>query len=74
MESRTGLQDAFLNEARRARVPLTVFLTTGFQQRGTIVAYDGYTLLLHFEGRQHLIYKHAVSTIVPSRPIEMPRD
>ena len=42
METRTGLQDVFLNEARRGRVPLTVFLTNGFQQRGTIIAYDGY--------------------------------
>ena len=45
METRTGLQDVFLNEARRGRVPLTVFLTNGFQQRGTIIAYDGLCVL-----------------------------
>ena len=74
METRTGLQDTFLNEARKVRMPLTVFLTNGFQQRGTIVSYDGYTLLLSFEGKQYLIYKHAVSTIVPQRALEMPRE
>ena len=74
MENRTSLQDIFLNEARRDKTPLTVFLTNGFQQRGVITAFDGYTILLHFEGKQHLIYKHAVSTIVPQKGIEMPRD
>ena len=56
METRTGLQDTFLNEARRLRMPLTVFMTNGFQQRGTVVSYDGYTVLLVNENRQYLIY------------------
>ena len=70
MENRTSLQDTILNQARRGRVPVTVFMTNGFQQRGTITAFDGYTILLHNEGRQYLLYKHAVSTICPLRPIE----
>ena len=73
METRTGLQDTFLNEARRLRMPLTVFMTNGFQQRGTVMSYDGYTVLLVNENRQYLIYKHAISTIVPMRQIEFPK-
>lgn len=71
MENRTSLQDTFLNRARRSRMPVTVFMTNGFQQRGTILSYDGYTILLSNEGRQYLLYKHAVSTISPLRPLEM---
>lgn len=73
METRTSLQDAFLNEARRMRMPLTVFMTNGFQQKGTVVSFDGYTVLLVHENRQYLIYKHAISTIVPMRMLEMPQ-
>ena len=71
MENRNTLQDTFLNEARRERMPLTVFLTNGFQQRGSIVAFDGFTVLLQFEGRQYLVYKHAISTIIPQRPLRV---
>ncbi len=67
MESKSTLQDHFLNEARRERMPLTVFLTNGFQQRGIITAFDGFTVLLAYEGKQYLVYKHAISTIVPQR-------
>lgn len=71
MENRTSLQDTFLNRARRSRTPVTVFMTNGFQQRGTVAAFDGYTILLHNEGRQYLLYKSAVSTICPLRNIEL---
>lgn len=71
MENRTSLQDTFLNQARRSRMPVTVFMTNGFQQKGSVTAFDGYTILLHNEGRQYLLYKHAVSTICPLRSIEM---
>ncbi|MCI5615817.1 MAG: RNA chaperone Hfq [Clostridia bacterium] len=71
MENRSTLQDTFLNEARRERMPLTVFLTNGFQQRGSIVAFDGFTVLLQYEGRQYLVYKHAISTIIPQRPLRV---
>ncbi len=66
---KSNLQDTFLNEARKERMPLTVFLTNGFQQRGTVTAFDGYTVLLVFEGKQYLIYKHAISTIIPQRSL-----
>ena len=74
MESKTGLQETFLNEARRQKTPLTVFMTNGFQQRGVISAFDGYTLLLHNEGKQYFVYKHAVSTIVPQKNVVIPRE
>lgn len=69
MEKRTSLQDVFLNELRREKVSVTVFLTNGFQQRGTVISFDGYTVMLMFEGKQYLIYKHAISTIVPQRSV-----
>jgi len=74
MNVKMNLQDVFLNEARKERVPLTVFLTNGFQQRGVITAFDGYTIMLLFEGKQYLIYKHAVSTIIPQKMIELTQD
>ena len=69
METRTSMQDTFLNEARKSRVPVTIFMTNGFQQRGVVMSYDGYTVLVVNEGIQHLIYKAAISTIVPQRTV-----
>lgn len=74
MESKLVLQEMFLNEARRQKTPVTVFMTNGFQQRGTVAAFDGYTILMHNEGKQYFIYKHAVSTIVPQKNIDIPRE
>jgi len=71
MEHKCNLQDTFLNEARKERMPLTVFLTNGFQQRGTVAAFDGYTVLLMSEGKQYLIYQHAISTIIPQRSLRI---
>ncbi len=71
MENKTSLQDQFLNNARKEKMPLTIFLTNGFQQRGTVTAFDGYTVMLWFEGKQHLIYKHAISTIIPQKCLSM---
>ena len=65
------LQDIFLAGARRDRIPLTVFLVNGFQLRGTITGFDSFTVVLDSDSRQSLIYKHAISTITPSRPVDM---
>ena len=65
----TSLQDNFLNMARKERMPVTVFLTNGFQIRGLVKAFDNYTVVLDSEGKQQLIYKHALSTIVPLHPL-----
>ena len=69
-ENRSALQDQFLNALRVQRVPVTLFLVNGFQQRGVVSSFDGFTLLLLSEGKQYLIYKHAISTIVPQPKVE----
>lgn len=66
-----NLQDVFLNHARKENVPLTVFLTNGFQMRGTVRSFDSYTVLLDCDGKGSLIYKHAISTITPGRNIPL---
>lgn len=67
--SQVNLQDTFLNIARQEKIGLTVFLINGFQLKGTVVSFDNFTVALDSEGKQQLIYKHAISTIVPIRPI-----
>ena len=71
MKKNTNLQDAFLTLARRQDVPLTVFLVNGFQMRGTVRGFDPFTVVLDSEGKQQLIYKHAISTIVPLRAVDL---
>lgn len=66
-----NLQEAFLNEARRRSVPVTVFLVNGFQMKGVIAGFDGFTVSLMCDGRQQLIYKHAISTVSPARRMEL---
>ena len=66
MQRTETYQDVFLNQARRERTPLTVFLVNGFQMRGVITGFDPFVIVLFSEGRQQMIYKHAVSTITPS--------
>lgn len=74
MQKTQNLQDAFLNQVRRDRTNLTVFLMNGFQMHGVIRGYDGFTVVLDSDGRQQLIYKHAISTIIPPRPVELGSD
>ena len=64
-----NMQDVFLNSLRKNSTYVTVFLTNGFQLKGVIKSYDNYTVLLESEGKQQLIYKHAISTYVPSKPV-----
>ena len=66
-----NLQDRFLNQARKDRTMLTLFLMNGFQLRGTIVSFDQFAVLVLSDGRQNLIYKHAISTIQPSDGMRM---
>ena len=64
-----NLQDRYLNQARRDKTPLTLFLINGYQLRGTILSFDQFAVLLLSEGKQNLIYKHAISTIQPAEPL-----
>ena len=65
------IQDRFLARARRGECPVTLFLMNGFQMRGTIAAFDSFTVVLQSEGRQNLIYKHAISTVCPIHPLDI---
>ncbi len=71
MQRNNDLQELLLSRARRNRVPVTLFLMNGFQLRGVITGYDAFVVMVNTEGRQQLIYKHAISTIVPFRPVEL---
>ena len=65
------LQDLFLNELRKERQLATVFLMNGFQMKGVITGFDSFVVTLVSEGRQQMIYKHAISTVVPGRPVRI---
>ena len=69
MKTQTNLQDVFLNQVRKDKQAITIFLLSGFQIRGLVTGFDNYTVVLDCEGKQELIYKHAISTIIPTRPI-----
>ena len=66
-----NLQDRFLNQARKDRTMLTLFLMNGFQLRGTILSFDQFAVLVCSDGKQNLIYKHDISTIQPAEPVKM---
>ena len=64
-------QDVFLNQARKDRTMLTVFLMNGFQMRGVITGFDSFVVILESDGKQQMLYKHAISTIVPIAAIDL---
>lgn len=66
------LQDAYLAEVRRQAVPVTIYLVNGFQLRGVVKGFDPFTIVLEYDKKAHLIYKHAVSTISPAGPVASP--
>ena len=71
MQKPQNLQDSFLNQARRERLTVTVFLVNGFQMRGLIRGFDPFVVIVETEGRQQMIYKHAISTVVPARTLAL---
>ena len=70
MNETMNLQDAILKEVRRDRVPVTLFLMNGFQLRGVITGYDSFVVVLVTDGRQQMIYKHAIYTLAPMKPLK----
>lgn len=74
MQKQENYQDTFLNQARKDHTPLTVFLMNGFQMRGVITGFDAFVILLLSDGKQQMIYKHAVSTIQPAVPIRFQQE
>ena len=71
MQKTNNLQDIFLAQARRERRTVTLFLMNGFQMRGVITGFDAFAVVLDSDGKQQLIYKHAISTIAPLRPVDL---
>ena len=68
--SELNLQDAVLNELRREKIPVTLFLMNGFQLRGIITGFDSFVVVLVTDGKQQMIYKHAISTLAPIKPLK----
>lgn len=65
------LQNAFLNEVRKTRMQITVFLVNGFQMKGVVKNFDNFTILLVKDGKEHLIYKHSITTLVPHKILDL---
>ena len=70
MSDAINLQEAILKEVRRDKVPVTLFLMNGFQLRGVITGYDSFVVVLVSDGKQQMIYKHAISTLAPMKPLK----
>lgn len=69
MNKSMNIQDHFLNQLRKESIPVTVYLTNGFQIRGVVKAFDNFTIVIDSEGKQQMIYKHAISTFMPMRAV-----
>ena len=69
IKQQNNLQDIFLNNARKNKIPETIYLTNGFQLKGIVKGFDNFTVVLDCEGKQMLVYKHAMTTVTPSKPI-----
>ena len=70
MQEQFNLQDAILREVVKDKVPVTLFLMNGFQLRGTITGFDSFVVVLVSDGKQQMIYKHAISTLAPIRSLK----
>ncbi len=67
----TNLQDSFLNLVRKENMAVVIYLVNGFQLRGMVKGFDNFTVILEQEGKQQLVYKHAISTIMPLKPFDI---
>ncbi len=70
-KSPINLQDSFLNQIRKENLPVTIYLFNGFQLKGLVRGFDNFTVIIEFENRQQMVYKHAISTVMPIRPINL---
>ncbi len=68
-KSINNLQDIVLNGARKNKIPVVLYLINGFQLKGNVTGFDSFTVILNCDGKQMMIYKHAISTITPLKPI-----
>lgn len=69
-----NLQDLFLNQVRKEGITVTMYLVNGFQLKGVLRGFDNFTVILDSDGKQQMVYKHAISTVMPSRPINLSFD
>ena len=74
MNERQNLQDAFLNHLRKNKIPTTVYLINGVQLKGVIVSFDNFSVLLRRDAHTQLVYKHAISTVMPGEPVDILED
>ena len=68
-QSTGNLQDLFLNQVRKEKISVTIYLTNGYQYKGLIKSFDNFVILLESDSKQNLIYKHSISAILPVKPI-----
>ena len=69
MQKTQNLQDSFLNQVRKDKLMITMFLMNGFQLKGIVTGFDNFVVVLSSDGKQQMIYKHAISTLVPAQPV-----
>jgi host factor-I protein len=69
MKQVINLQDIILNQVRKDRIMITIFLISGYQIRGLVKGFDNYTIIMDSDGKQQMIYKHAISTMIPAREV-----
>ncbi|TCP59875.1 RNA-binding protein Hfq [Heliophilum fasciatum] len=74
MNKMLNLQDSFLNQVRKENMHVTIFLVNGFQIKGVVKGFDSFTVFLDVENRQQMVYKHAISTIIPARAVALNMD
>ena len=70
-DKKQNLQDTFLNSVRRSKTPLTIFLVNGVKLQGVVTWFDNFCVLLRRDGQSQLVYKHAISTIMPAQPVQL---
>ncbi len=70
-KTQLNLQDAFLNQVRKEKAAVTIYLVNGFQIKGTVKGFDNFTVIVEMDGRQQLVYKHAISTVAPLKPLSI---
>jgi host factor-I protein len=71
IDKKQNLQDTFLNSVRKSKTPLTIFLINGVKLQGVVSWFDNFCVLLRRDGQSQLVYKHAISTIMPSAPVQL---
>ena len=70
-DKKQNLQDTFLNSVRKSKTPLTIFLVNGVKLQGVVTWFDNFCVLLRRDGQSQLVYKHAISTIMPAQPVQL---